>query len=193
MRPLAMFRSVLLVVAAGTACDRSLPTNLKPRATLDAVAATAPEANNFVAHLTGSDEVPSHNTRAVGQVKFQLNEDGTELEYRLISANIHNVIASHIHIAAEGVNGPIVVFLFGTVPPGGGRFDGVLAHGTVSATNFVGPLAGQPFSALVDAINAGNAYVNVHTNDGVAPPNTGPGDFPGGEIRGRIRAAGPTR
>src|SRR5439155_583359 len=130
-------------------------------------------------HLTGSDEVPSHNTRAVGQVKFQLNEDGTELEYRLISANIHNVIASHIHIAAEGVNGPIVVFLFGTVPPGGGRFDGVLAHGTVSA--------------LVDAINAGNAYVNVHTNDGVAPPNTGPGDFPGGEIRGQIRAAGPTR
>src|SRR5204863_319174 len=83
--------------------------------------ATAPEANNFVAHLTGSDEVPSHNTRAVGQVKFQLNEDGTELEYRLISANIHNVIASHIHIAAEGVNGPIVVFLFGTVPPAGGR------------------------------------------------------------------------
>jgi hypothetical protein len=27
----------------------------------------------------------------------------------------------------------------------------------------------------------------VHTNDGVAPPNSGPGDFPGGEIRGQIR------
>jgi hypothetical protein len=27
----------------------------------------------------------------------------------------------------------------------------------------------------------------VHTNDGVAPPDTGPGDFPGGEIRGQIR------
>jgi hypothetical protein len=27
----------------------------------------------------------------------------------------------------------------------------------------------------------------VHTNDGVAPANTGPGDFPGGEIRGQIR------
>jgi hypothetical protein len=27
----------------------------------------------------------------------------------------------------------------------------------------------------------------VHTNDGVPPPNTGPGDFPGGEIRGQIR------
>src|SRR5205807_7617422 len=29
-----------------------------------------------------------------------------------------------------------------------------------------------------------------HTNDGMAPPNTGPGDFPGGEIRGQLRVAG---
>jgi hypothetical protein len=36
------------------------------------------------------------------------------------------------------------------------------------------------------AIKAGNAYVNVHTSDGVDPGNTGPGDFPGGEIRGQI-------
>jgi hypothetical protein len=33
--------------------------------------------------------------------------------------------------------------------------------------------------------------VNVHTNDGVDPINTGAGDFPGGEIRGQIRTAGP--
>ena len=192
MRPVAIVRAALVVAAAGTACDRSLPTDPRLRATFGAQASSAPEAQNFVAHLTGSDEVPSHDTRAVGQVKLQLSDDGTALQYRLISADIHNVIASHIHVAAEGVNGPIVVFLFGTVPPGGGRFDGVLAEGTVGAANFVGPLAGQPFSALVDAIRAGNAYVNVHTNDGVAPPNTGPGDFPGGEIRGQIRSAGPT-
>jgi hypothetical protein len=37
----------------------------------------------------------------------------------------------------------------------------------------------------------GGAYVNVHTNDGVAPTNTGCGDFPGGEIRGQIETAGP--
>ena len=42
--------------------------------------------------------------------------------------------------------------------------------------------------AWTDAPGAtsGNAYVNVHTNDGVDPPNTGPGDFPGGEIRGQV-------
>jgi hypothetical protein len=39
---------------------------------------------------------------------------------------------------------------------------------------------------LIAAIEAGNAYVNVHTNDGVGATNTGPGDFPGGEIRGQL-------
>ena len=69
---------------------------------------------------------------------------------------------------------------------GGGRVSGVLATGTITAANLTGPLAGQPLSALVDAIDAGNAYVNVHTNDGVAPVDQGPGDFPGGEIRAQM-------
>lgn len=38
---------------------------------------------------------------------------------------------------------------------------------------------------VVTALESGNTYVNAHTNDGVAPPDTGPGDFPGGEIRGQ--------
>ena len=38
---------------------------------------------------------------------------------------------------------------------------------------------------VVTALESGDTYVNVHTNDGVAPPDTGPGDFPGGEIRGQ--------
>lgn len=68
---------------------------------------------------------------------------------------------------------------------------GVLAEGTITSANLVGPLAGMDFSVLVAAIRAGGVYANVHTNDGVAPANTGPGDFPGGEIRGQLRAAGP--
>jgi hypothetical protein len=34
-----------------------------------------------------------------------------------------------------------------------------------------------------ELLENGGAYVNVHTDDGVAPSNTGPGDLPGGEIR----------
>jgi hypothetical protein len=148
---------------------------------------TAGENRNFVAHLSGAEEVPPRDTNATGQTKFQLNKDETELDYRLIVANIENVFAAHIHVGAAGVNGPVVALLFGDVPPGGGRVDGVLATGTITAANLDGPLAGRPFSDLVDAMRAGDTYVNVHTNDGVDPPNTGPGDFPGGEIRGQIR------
>lgn len=98
---------------------------------------------------------------------------------------------AHIHMARPGVNGLIVVWLYPSTavapgPLGAGRTDGVLAEGTITAANLVGPLAGQPLSALIAALNGGTAYVNIHTNDGVGDINTGPGDFPGGEIRGDV-------
>ena len=137
--------------------------------------------------LSGAEEVPARDTKARGNALFELSDDGLTLSFKLIVANIDNVVAAHIHIGAAGVNGPVVLFLFGNAPPGGGTVNGILNQGTATAANLVGPLTGQPLSALIDAIEAGNAYVNVHTNDGVAPPNEGPGDFPGGEIRGQIR------
>ena len=102
---------------------------------------------------------------------------------------------AHIHLAPVGVNGPIVEWLFPSTAPvpgpkGAGRFDGVLASGTFTAANLVGSLAGHPLSDLIAAMRSGGAYVNVHTDDGVAPTNTGPGDFPGGEIRGQLSIPG---
>ena len=144
------------------------------------------DEENFVAHLSASDEVPSNESLAQGQAIFQLSADGTQLDYTLIAANIDNVVFAHIHLAPAGVNGPVVAFLFGPAAPGGGRFSGVLAQGTITADDLIGPLAGQPFTALVDAMLAGNTYVNVHTDDGVAPGGTGPGDLPAGEVRGQI-------
>ena len=147
-------------------------------------------AADFVAApLSGGEEVPARDTKARGNATFDVSDDGTSISYKLIVSNIENVVASHIHVAPAGTNGPVVAFLFGAVPAGGGRSDGVLAEGTITAANLVGPLAGQPLSALIDAMQAGNTYVNVHTNDGIAPTDTGPGDFPGGEIRAQIRPA----
>jgi hypothetical protein len=179
----------LSAVAAG--CDRTPPTDPPSAAALRLQAQGAPAPMNFVAHLAGANEVPARETGAVGEIKLQLSADGTALEYRLISSNIDNAFMAHIHVAPAGVNGPIVVFLFGPVAPGGGRTDGVLAHGTITAANLIGPLAGHPLSDLVAALSSGGAYGNVHTNDGVDGTNTGPGDFPGGEIRGQIVVAGP--
>src|SRR5215475_9768700 len=78
----------------------------------------APRGVEFSAKLFGANEVPPRTTDAVGKVLFRLSDDGTEVKYRLIVDDINNVIASHIHVAAEGVNGPVVVFLAGPLPPG---------------------------------------------------------------------------
>jgi hypothetical protein len=139
----------------------------------------------FVTPLNGIEETPPNDSHAHGVAIFQLSADGSEMTYRLIASNIENVFAAHIHIGPPAVIGPVGVGLFGG-PTGGGRHDGVLATGSFTAADFVGPLAGKTMADLVAEINAGNAYVNVHTNDGVAPGGTGPGDLPVGEIRGQL-------
>jgi len=153
--------------------------------------ALAASSKNFGTHLHGDQEVPARATHAQGQATFQVTEDGTALLYKLNVANIDNVFQAHIHLGPSGANGPIVAWLYPSTAPvpgpfGGGRIQGRIADGTITAATLVGPLAGHPLSDLIAAIEAGNTYVNVHTNDGVAPTNTGPGDFPGGEIRGQL-------
>jgi hypothetical protein len=144
---------------------------------------------NYRAHLSGDEVAPALPvpTAAQGEAILQLSPDRTELSFRVTAANIANVTGVHIHIGPVGSRGPNVVFLMGPVPPAGGRTDGVLASGTITSADLIGPFAGQPLSVLMDQIAAGNAYVDVPTNDGVAPPNTGPGDYNGGEVRGQIR------
>lgn len=131
-------------------------------------------AAGYKAHLSGAEEVPPQDTNARGNALFTRSADGTTLSYKLIVANIVNVTAAHIHLGAAGVNGPVVVTLYSGSP--NGRESGILAEGTITAADLVGPLAGQPLSTLIAAIEAGDTYVNVHT---VARP--------GGEIRGQVR------
>lgn len=144
-----------------------------------------PLITNVTPNITVSS--PAH-----GQAHVKLAKDGQSMDFVLVVNDITNITQAHIHMAAKGVNGPIVVWLFPSVTSRTalvgptGEHHGLLAKGTFTAADLVGPLAGQPLSALVAAIAAGNTYVNVHTNDGVAPANTGPGDFPGGEVRGQL-------
>lgn len=181
-------RTSFAAVMAAAACADSAPTTVVP--ILDAgpaMSLTSSGGSSAVAILSGDQEVPARETSARGSAVFRLSDDASTLSYRLIVANIENVVASHIHLGPAGQNGPVVAFLFGPAGAGGGRVDGVIAEGVITADNLVGPLAGGTLSDLVEQVVAGNTYVNVHTNDGVAPPNTGAGDFPGGEIRGQIR------
>ena len=146
---------------------------------------------NWSDHANGSQEVPPRDTKGQAQAIFHLSKDGDSLAYKLIASNIDNVFMSHIHMEAPGANGPIVVWLYPSTAPvpgpfGAGRTNGLLAEGTITAADLVGPLAGHPLADLVTAMSTGHAYVNLHTNDGVDGIDTGAGDFPGGEIRADI-------
>ncbi|WP_240676275.1 CHRD domain-containing protein [Botryobacter ruber] len=133
----------------------------------------------FVAPMDGSQEATPNNSKASGNAIFQLSKDGTELHYKLIVANIQNVLQAHIHSAPVGENGPIVVWLYPSGPPAmliPGRSSGVLATGVITSADLVGPLAGLSLEDLLLHMTAGDTYVNVHTLQ-----------LPGGEIRGQIK------
>jgi hypothetical protein len=173
-----MLRSRLLSIAA---------------AALIVTAGTAYASNgkNFGTHLHGDEEVPARATRAQGQATFQLSPDGSELSYKLNVANIDNVFQAHLHKGVAGTNGPIVVWLYPSTAPvpgplGGGAIQGRIADGTITVADLTGAGDITTMAQLIAAIEAGEIYVNVHTNDGVAPTNSGPGDFPGGELRGQL-------
>jgi len=132
------------------------------------------KSGNFRTHLSGDEEVPAVVTGAQGQATFKLSADGQSITYKLNVANIDDVVQAHVHLAAQGVNGPIVAFLFGP-EPGGVDVNGRLASGSIDASDLINNLLGHPLEDLIEAIEGGGAYVNVHTLA-----------HPGGEIRGQL-------
>lgn len=193
----------LTALLVGCSADTPVPTTgvVDIRAPLFAVSGRTDF--NLGTHMTGDEEVFTPATsgaptpadsRAQGEAIFRVSDDGSAVAFRLIASNIDNVIMSHIHCGRPGENGPIRMWLYPVIGPtgapapnGAGPQNGVLASGTFSPAGVICPASavGRDMP-LLDAIRAGLTYVNVHTNDGVAPPNTGPGDFPGGEIRGQL-------
>ena len=151
-----------------------------------AVVPSAVAGDNFVATLSGGQEVPARDTQARGVATFKLRQDGAALAFKVNVANIENPFMAHIHCGAVGINGPIGVTLF-MGAPAAGRVNGTLAEGTITAPDPGNACGWTDLATVLAAIESGSTYVNVHTNDGVDPPNTGPGDFPGGEIRGQVR------
>ena len=139
----------------------------------------------FTATLSGAAEVPAVATTATGTATFTL--EGDQLSYTVNVNGIENAAVSHIHIAPAGENGPVRLNLCGTGDPLPACTSGTGV--LVTATN--GTTVGTPaisFDSLLSAMRTGGAYVNVHTNDGDATLNTGPGDMASGEIRGQIAA-----
>lgn len=165
-------------------------TLLSLTATLFTMVPVQAAENSFSATLSGDDHVPDPiSTPASGVLKLTIAPDGKSVSYVITVKELTNAASGDLHLGPAGANGPLVVKLF---PVGGakakkGPFSGVLAEGTFGASDLIGPLTGAGLDELIDQIRSGNTYVNLHTNDGQDPPNSGPGDYRLGEIRGQIR------
>jgi hypothetical protein len=137
---------------------------------------------NWSTHANGSMEVPVRDSQGQAQAIFHLSNDGDALDFKLIASNIEGVTQSHIHCGHVGENGPVVVFLYG-LNPAGVSPSGILNEGTITNANVIPrpstdicPGGVATLDDVIEKMNNGGAYVNVHTLV-----------FPGGEIRGDIK------
>jgi Cu/Zn superoxide dismutase len=130
--------------------------------TLMSSAAAQNQQQSFTAKLSGNNEVPPVTTTATGMAQFQPSSDGNKISYTLNAANINNFMMAHIHQGKAGENGEPVAPLS-------------MGNGTITSGDLQGPLAGKQLSDLVNLMNNGQAYVNMHTQQNM-----------NGEIRGQI-------
>ena len=132
----------------------------------------------FTASLDGASEVPKVNSKATADATFTVSPDGNKIEYTLMVRDLTDPTMAHIHVGMPGKNGPVVAALYPTAnaKPAKGQENGQLVQGEITAANLVGPDKGKPLSVLVKAIQDGDAYVNIHTQE-----------HKSGEIRGQLK------
>lgn len=123
----------------------------------------AVEGQTLGAVLTGAAEVPPNTNQGFGNATVTFDATRTNIDVTITVTNLSSPINNfHIHEAAPGVNGPVVVNLIGL----GGTF----VNGTMTGTFPIGADIAQRMLQ-----NPNNFYVNVHT---VAQP--------GGAVRGML-------
>lgn len=159
-------------------------------ATLAFLAVPAFANDTFVAEMDGASCVPDAiKTPATGEVKLELVDQGNSLAYTVTVKDLQNPHDVDVHLGQPGSNGPLVLKLFphGKDRPKLGTVNGVIAEGKFQYDDLMGPMEQASLGEFLEELRAGNVYVNVHTNDGSDPPNSGPGDYRLGEIRGQFK------
>jgi CHRD domain len=106
--------------------------------------------------LSGDQEVPAVKTSASGGGTITVNADKT-VSGSVTTTGVAGTMA-HIHIAATGKNGPVIVPL------------------TKSGDSWSVPAGAKLTDAQYQAYKAGDLYVNVHSAENK-----------GGEIRGQLK------
>ena len=106
--------------------------------------------------LTPAEEVPPAKSSAAGSGSFRVAKDGT-VTGSVTTTGMQGTMA-HIHQGAKGQNGPVIVPL------------------TKNGDTYSVQEGKKLTPAQIDALKAGNLYVNVHSNQ-----------YKGGEIRAQLQ------
>jgi LPXTG-motif cell wall-anchored protein len=143
--------------------DQGASTAQQPADNAAVAKKTAAATTSLHTSLVGEVEVPPGDSQASGtaDVKVSDGEVCWDVSWSGISPT-----ASHIHKAAKGVAGPIVVPFFKSDQPLGGKSKSGCTEVSADLTKAI-------------AQNPGNYYVNVHD-----------AEFPKGAIRGQLGSAG---
>ena len=140
------------------------------------------------AELISYQEVPSVISTARGTFTGRTSGDWNSVDWELTYDGLQAPIQqAHIHVAQRGVNGPIVVWLCGTpaIPgpagtqpcPQSGTIRGTITSANVLASPATQQLRAGAIGDLIQALDAGYGYANIHT-----------AVSPGGELRGQINS-----
>jgi hypothetical protein len=162
-------------------------TTVAVLATLAVLWAAPVAAEVHKVRLDGLQEVPTVSTPASGQLRLDIHNDETQIDYQLTYEGIStHVLFAHIHIGAPGTTGGVVLFLCnnddptapaGTppCPEGSGTVTGTLTADDIVPRPAQGIEAGE-LDEIITMIRRDGAYGNVHSVQS-AP----------GEIRGNLR------
>ena len=115
-----------------------------------------PGSGAMKVNLTGAEEVPPVSTPAKGTGAFRVADDGS-VTGSVTTEGMQGTMA-HIHQASKGQNGPVIVPL------------------TKNGDTYSVPDGKKLTPAQMDALKAGNLYVNVHSDKNK-----------GGEIRAQLQ------
>jgi hypothetical protein len=151
---------------------------------------SGPGFNHLSATLGGYQETPSISSTGSANFTADVAKDGQSVDWKMSYAALEgNITQSHIHFGQRGVAGGISVFLctnLGNGPAGTqacpGPHDGTIS-GTFRPVDVIGPtaqgIAAGEWDELMNAIEAGKAYANIHSNI-----------WPAGEIRAQLNETG---
>lgn len=154
--------------------------------------AYAQENTEFTATLSGKEVIPPVKTDGTGIANFQAGEN--LLYYQINVLNAGKITSVQINHGAVGTNGDAIVTLIeskddddddvnliGNIPTLTGvastkqSSSSFSASGNVNVADLTGPFKDKTIADLVIALQNGETYVNVQTED-----------HPEGELRGQI-------